>query len=152
MQRPSRPAHPAFHRADGAIADFGGLFVGEAARAHQDQGLPLLRRQHAEALAQFVERDGSTRALGAEDVKIDVLRTWRSPESRAEYPAAWRVSVPSLALELDVEPWLAGQELRTSFTYWEGAVRVSGTSAGRRVAGQGYVELTGYAATMRGVF
>jgi hypothetical protein len=28
--------------------------------------------------------------------------------------------------------------------YWEGSVRVSGTSAGQPVSGQGYVELTGY--------
>jgi predicted secreted hydrolase len=29
--------------------------------------------------------------------------------------------------------------------YWEGSVRVTGTSAGKPVTGQGYVELTGYA-------
>ena len=31
------------------------------------------------------------------------------------------------------------------FRYWEGAVEVRGTSAGRPVTGRGYVELTGYA-------
>jgi predicted secreted hydrolase len=29
--------------------------------------------------------------------------------------------------------------------YWEGSVKVRGTSRGRDVAGKGYVELTGYA-------
>ena len=29
--------------------------------------------------------------------------------------------------------------------YWEGSVRVSGTSNGNAIAGEGYVELTGYA-------
>jgi len=29
--------------------------------------------------------------------------------------------------------------------YWEGAVAISGTAAGKPVAGEGYVELTGYA-------
>jgi len=42
-----------------------------------------------------------------------------------------------------------GQELvterSTRVTYWEGAVRVSGDAGGAPIAGQGYVELTGYA-------
>ncbi len=42
--------------------------------------------------------------------------------------------------------------MRTSFRYWEGAVAVSGTAHGRPVAGQGYVELTGYGRSMQGVF
>jgi predicted secreted hydrolase len=60
--------------------------------------------------------------------------------------------VPKEGLDLLVEPWLAGQEMRTSFVYWEGAVRLSGTRAGRAVTGHGYVELTGYARSMQGVF
>ena len=55
-------------------------------------------------------------------------------------------------LDLLVEPWIPSQEMRTSFVYWEGAVRVSGTRGGRTLGGQGYVELTGYARTMQGVF
>ena len=36
------------------------------------------------------------------------------------------------------------QELDVSVTYWEGAVRVSGTDEGLPIEGQGYVEMTGY--------
>jgi predicted secreted hydrolase len=63
------------------------------------------------------------------------------------------VTVPALALTLDVHPLLADQELTTSHstqvTYWEGAVEVSGQLHGAPVAGQGYVELTGYAKPMK---
>ncbi len=52
--------------------------------------------------------------------------------------------MPSRALELEIEPLLADQELRHSFVYWEGAVRATGSRAGEPVAGYGYVELTGY--------
>jgi predicted secreted hydrolase len=38
------------------------------------------------------------------------------------------------------------------FVYWEGAVSVAGTSRGRPLGGRGYVELTGYARSMQGVF
>ena len=45
------------------------------------------------------------------------------------------------------------QELLTSrstqVTYWEGAVDATGVFRGTAVAGQGYVELTGYAERFR---
>jgi predicted secreted hydrolase len=100
----------------------------------------------------LVERDGRTRRLAREDVSVDVLDHWKSPQTGTRYPSRWRVQVPSEALDLVVEPWLADQEMRTSFVYWEGAVRLSGVSGGRRVQGQGYVEMTGYARSMQGVF
>ncbi|HEY5907104.1 MAG TPA: lipocalin-like domain-containing protein [Vicinamibacteria bacterium] len=100
----------------------------------------------------LVAADGRTRRLGPDDVRVQALGKWRSPETKADYPARWRIQVPSEALELEVEPRVADQELHTSFTYWEGAVGLRGTSRGSPVTGQGYVELTGYAGTMQGVF
>jgi len=100
----------------------------------------------------LVERDGRTRRLAREDVAIDVLDHWTSPQTGARYPARWRVQVLSAALDLVVEPWVEDQEMRTSFAYWEGAVRLSGTAAGLPASGLGYVELTGYARSMQGVF
>jgi predicted secreted hydrolase len=111
----------------------------------------------------LVERDGRTRRLLRDDVRIEVLRRWTSPETGATYPSRWRLTVPAEGLDLVVEPWLDGQEMRTSFVYWEGAVRVSGSARPTRgtdprpppprpLTGQGYVELTGYAASMQGVF
>ena len=97
-------------------------------------------------------RDGTTRRLGRDDVRVEVVERWTSPESKADYPARWRLRVPSEDLALEVSPRVSDQEMRTSFTYWEGAVQVEGESHGRRVAGQGYVELTGYARSMQGVF
>ena len=78
--------------------------------------------------------------------------TWRSPNSRGEYPAEWVLNIPSLDLNLEVKPYLADQEMDVSYTYWEGAVEVYGTSRGAPISGGGYVEMTGYAASMEGVF
>jgi predicted secreted hydrolase len=100
----------------------------------------------------LVDRAGRTRRLLREDMSIDVRDRWTSPQSGGRYPSRWRVRVPSAGLDLLVEPWLEAQEMRTSFVYWEGAVRVSGTAGAQPVAGVGYVELTGYARSMRGVF
>ena len=100
----------------------------------------------------LVRADGTTRRLGPDDVRVEALGVWRSPETDARYPARWRLTVPAEDLLLDVTPLLAAQEMRTSFTYWEGAVRLEGTSRGTPITGRGYVELTGYARSMQGVF
>jgi predicted secreted hydrolase len=100
----------------------------------------------------LVARDGSTRRLQAADFQITVVERWRSRTSGAEYPARWKARVPSEGIELDVEPLVSDQEMRTSFVYWEGAVSLSGASRGRPLTGCGYVELTGYARSMQGVF
>ncbi len=39
-----------------------------------------------------------------------------------------------------------------SYAYWEGAVQVEGERAGLAIGGNGYVEMTGYAASMQGQF
>jgi len=91
--------------------------------------------------------DGSVRPLSADDVRIETLGYWESPESGARYPSRWRMLLPSEGLELEVVPRIAGQEHRTSVRYYEGAVGVRGTSRGKAVEGDGYVELTGYGET-----
>ena len=96
-----------------------------------------------------VATDGTVRHLRISDVVVDVLDEWTSPVSNTRYPHRWRVAVPSMDLTLVLIPKMHGQELvterSTRVTYWEGAVRVSGDAGGAPIAGQGYVELTGYA-------
>ena len=100
----------------------------------------------------LVAPDGSTRHLSHKDFEIGVGATWRSPRSGATYPARWTVEVPAADVTLEIEPYLADQELNVSYTYWEGAVRISGEKAGSAIRGSGYVEMTGYASSMQGQF
>lgn len=93
----------------------------------------------------LVYPDGSTRYLKQGDVQIAVLNRWTSPRSGASYPAEWRFNVPDENIELHLTPLLNDQELDVSFVYWEGAVKIEGTQTG-----YGYIEMTGYASTMRG--
>jgi len=92
----------------------------------------------------LVAADGTTRALAPRDVRVETLAHWTSPRSGVRYPARWRLSVPSAALRLEIEPRLANQELIVGTRYWEGAVAVAGSAGDRPIAGQGYVELVGY--------
>jgi predicted secreted hydrolase len=100
----------------------------------------------------LIEADGTTRRLDRDDFTIWVEDEWRSPHSGADYPARWTVTVPSADLALEIEPYLADQELTVSYAYWEGAVRLWGQRAGEALNGDGYVELTGYAGSMQGHF
>ncbi len=100
----------------------------------------------------FVDSDGSLTKLKESDFEIIVEDTWRSPRSGGEYPAEWKIRIPSLDIELDIEPFIADQELAVSYAYWEGAIKFEGTRQGSSVSGAGYVEMTGYAGSMEGQF
>ena len=100
----------------------------------------------------IIRADCSTHLLKFEDFILKVTDTWKSPQTRAVYPAGWIIEVPGEELTLRVSPRLDNQELHLSFTYWEGSVEVSGEQAGKAVGGQGYAELTGYAQSMQGRF
>ena len=93
----------------------------------------------------LIERDGRVRPLSLNQFSMTATSHWRSPATHASYPGSWRVRVPSASLDLNVTPVLANQELvlRSSPSYWEGAVDVR-DAANSRPRGQGYVELTGY--------
>ena len=109
-----------------------------------------------ESSGTLVERDGASRHLRLADVETTVLSYWKSDKSAGRYPAAWRIRVPGAALDLSISPLVAGQELVTTgsrpITYWEGAVSGKGMSRGKEVTVEGYVELTGYAGTLGGIF
>jgi predicted secreted hydrolase len=69
------------------------------------------------------------------------------------YAIKWRLSAPSLGVNVTVTPVFPDQELDTAKStgviYWEGAVRADGTVFGHPVKAKGYVEMTGYAAPFR---
>jgi len=100
----------------------------------------------------LVAPDGSTRHFNHDEFDIRVKDRWRSPRSDATYPAQWTMQVPTANLMLEIEPYLSDQELNVSYTYWEGAVHLTGEHAGRTVQGSGYIEMTGYASSMQGQF
>jgi predicted secreted hydrolase len=95
----------------------------------------------------FIAADGMVRPLALGDWQLEVLDTWRSPHSGADYPAAWRLTIPELELVLEGQAQMADQELNVSTIYWEGAVKFAGERAGEPLTAQGYLEMTGYAGT-----
>lgn len=113
----------------------------------------------AESEGVRVSADGEVTRLAGTDYTLTPTDTWTSPIDGAVYPSGWRIDIPRLELELEVEPVLRDQELDVTVRYWEGAVDVRAwQGAGRElrsggargpgsepIRGRGYVELTGYA-------
>lgn len=83
------------------------------------------------------------------EVIFKALRSWRSPTSRASYPVEWMVRTP--ADFYTVKAVLDNQELdsrnSTGAIYWEGLCEVFDSN--NRLAGRGYLEMTGYAAPLK---
>jgi len=97
----------------------------------------------------LVKADGTTKHLTLKDFQVIALNRWKSPKSGGNYPMKWKVTIPSEEIELEIAPAFLDQELITNrstrVTYWEGAVKIHGAIRNRSIAGQGYVEMTGYA-------
>jgi predicted secreted hydrolase len=91
----------------------------------------------------YIARDGRATHLKRADFQLEPLETWTSPKSGARYPVRWRVTVPSLKIQLECAAAIPDQELVSADdsgpTYWEGAVSYSGSGKG-----VGYLEMTGY--------
>ncbi len=100
--------------------------------------------------------DGQDLQIPGSALAISVLNHWTSPTTGITYPSGWQLAINDARFKanLTLQPELKNQELvvtqSTGNTYWEGAVSISGSlsSQGQNqevaVAGEGYVELTGY--------
>jgi predicted secreted hydrolase len=95
----------------------------------------------------YVAPDG--RAVALQDSSMEPVEDWTTPDGTTTYPVRWRVTVPSVQLDLEVWAVVPDQEVRAratvGFSYWEGLVHSSGESGVTPVTGVGYLELTGYA-------
>jgi len=83
------------------------------------------------------------------EVRFTPGRIWTSPSNQARYPVEWTLDTPMGRFQ--VQALLDNQELdsrqSTGAVYWEGLSRLL-DAQGLRV-GHGYLEMTGYAGTLR---
>ena len=86
---------------------------------------------------------GAVRNFQPAEVQFEPLREWRSPETGARYPVAWRIVTPAGRFELHA--LLDAQELdsraSTGTVYWEGLAELLAPGGAR--VGLGYLEMTG---------
>jgi len=126
----------------------------------QDLMIYFLRRKDGSvepsSSGTLINRSGDPTHLKLSDINVEVLDYWKSPRSGGRYPSRWKMKVPSARIEMEISSLVPSQELltegSTGVIYWEGAVAGKGTSSGRPITAEGYVELTGYAGSLGGLF
>ncbi len=83
------------------------------------------------------------------EVKFEALKPWKSPSTAATYPIEWLVR--TLADYYTVKARIPNQELdsrsSTGTVYWEGLADLFDSN--NRLVGRGYLEMTGYAGSLR---
>lgn len=105
--------------------------------------------QARKRLANISFSDGRQECVG--EIKITPLSAkWKSLKTKAEYPLAWRIEIPSLGADLETEALVENQEMLFGvLNYWEGPLKVSGRFKNERVSGRGFMELFGYPSQYR---
>lgn len=115
---------------------------------------------------QIVNRDGSVESFDltimfadssvyhTQDIALEKLDSWVSPETGNEYGVLWRVREETHDLDLEIRARYSEQEIivfetpEATFAFWEGSTTVSGRLAGEAVTGTGYAELVQFPAGM----
>jgi predicted secreted hydrolase len=126
----------------------------------QDLMIYLLRKKdgtvETSSSGTLVTRSGDATHLRLTEINVEVVDHWKSPKSGGRYPSRWRLKVPRAKIDLEISSLVPSQELltegSTGVIYWEGAIAGKGTSADKPVTCEGYVELTGYAGSLGGLF
>ncbi|WP_459205505.1 lipocalin-like domain-containing protein [Pseudomonas sp. MLB6B] len=112
---------------------------------HLDGGAKLMlfqvRQDHGKPYraGTWIGADGQSEPLQGEQIQLTPQTSTRQREGQV-VPTQWRVQVPSKRLDVQVQALEPQAWMHTRFPYWEGPVRIEGSSGGR-----GYLEMTGYA-------
>lgn len=95
-----------------------------------------------EKVAVWTKRDGTR--VHSTDIRIEYSDMWTSLNTYVEYPMRWKLTSPSLDLELHIGCVFKHQEFMTILVagggFWEGSVHAQGVRAGKSITGTGYLE------------
>lgn len=72
---------------------------------------------------------------------------WTSTRTFNDYPSAWLLEAPEFKLKIKAEAAFPNQEFATVISkpaFWEGRVNITGTLAGKKVSGPGFIERHGF--------
>jgi predicted secreted hydrolase len=97
----------------------------------------LFRLRHADgspdrfSAGTFVDKQGRATPLTQSDFTAIPGKQW------TKYPIEWKITVPSLLIDVSISTRLPNQEFTGTATYWEGAIEIAGNRKG-----VGYLEMT----------
>jgi geranylgeranyl pyrophosphate synthase/predicted secreted hydrolase len=95
-----------------------------------------------EKVAVFTNAAGVRTAVT--DVTLSYSNMWTSLNTYIEYPQQWKLSSPSLGLDLYLNCTFQHQEFMTIIVtgggFWEGRVHINGSHHGKEITGTGFLE------------
>ena len=100
-------------------------------------GFRLRGNQDVFTSGTWIGADGTTVPLRPGQFQARALGT--SQTAGRSIPTTWQVTLKDRGVDLRIEAVNPDSWMATSFPYWEGPVRVTGSHTGR-----GYLEMTGY--------
>jgi len=116
------------------------LESGEKLMLFQVRGKPGQKGAANYLQGNLMAPDGSTTPLDADRIELVAVQTNRV--AGRDLPLHWRVSLPQVDRQFEIQATIKNQWMAVDFPYWEGTVTVSGSGPGN--SGKGYMELTGY--------
>ena len=84
--------------------------------------------------------DGTRLELDPNEIHMEPLE--HEPVAERQLPLRWRIDLPEIGREMEVDALYADQWMDLDYPYWEGVINVTGSNPGSR--GRGYLEMTGY--------
>jgi predicted secreted hydrolase len=101
-------------------------------------------KQSMRTMASFTQ-NGLTELLSDTDFTLTPGVKWTSAETGIVYPVEWNIKIPKKNIAITTHSIIDNSEfdakLTTYNTYWEGAVKITGSNTG-----QGFMNLSGYTA------
>jgi predicted secreted hydrolase len=97
-----------------------------------------------ECLVDMIHADGTQ-----EHFRRCVMRhgkeVWKSRKTKASYPLNWEIEIPEKKMVIDAKPLMSDQEMIFGvINYWECPLKITAHIDGKKVKGQGFVELANY--------
>jgi len=89
----------------------------------------------------WITPQGDATPLASDDITLTPLAT--SAVAGRNVPTQWRLEIPSVGIDINIEAPHANRWMTTSVPYWEGEVVVNDLASGEPL-GEGYLEMTGY--------
>ncbi|MGP9765492.1 lipocalin-like domain-containing protein [Halomonas sp. AOP13-D3-9] len=116
---------------------------------HFDDGHKLMTFQLRGGSAQnadyrsgtLITPEGRATPLANNDITLTPLAS--SAVAGRKVPTQWRLEIPSVEIDINIEAPHANRWMTTSVPYWEGEVVVNDRASGEPL-GEGYLEMTGY--------
>lgn len=97
-----------------------------------------------EYLVDIIYPDGSQEHL-KKMILTPGKKSWTSQDTKSTYPLNWEIEIPDKNMRFSIKALIPDQEMIFgAINYWEGPTEVSGEVNGKKIRGQGFMELVGF--------